>query len=345
MNRRRLLKLGATASVAAATEGCSAFLPENVTDDMTDAVMGKFLADLDGSVARIGEADMSKLFALGAKTGPEPPPRPGDVLLVKKALRSLSLTGAYRELDAKAKEHPGVKERVEAAQPELDEAVLGMAALLGDLNEGDRVELQRRLDADPSLAKRIAEQLDEDMKRMDMPPERRLRLRRLAQHITWRLERQPVSVLLDEYVDKVDKVARRVGYDEQLKRQIAARAAASSLLTWRDPATAAAETAAATETHPELRAWEERLEEDERLKKGACSSSSDGSVAMTVGGVVLGVSGALAIGGGIAVASGGLAGAYVLTAAGVLLLVGLIVLIVGAVMDIDSTPSRCAEGA
>ena len=280
MNRRRLLKLGATASVTAATQGCSALLPEHMTDDWTDATMGKYLAELDGSMARIGKADLSKLFALGAgsaapKAAPEPPPR-RDVLLVKKALRSLTLTGAYRELDVKAKEHPGVKRRVEAGQPELDEAVLGMAAILGDLNEGDRVELQRRLDADPSLAHRIAEQLDEDMKRMDMPPARRMRLRRLAQHITWRLKNQPVSLLLDEYVDKVDKVAKRVGYDEQLKRQIAARAAASALLSWRDPRAVSEETAAALDgsvSEPARQEWKERE---------CTSSGSAGATAMTV---------------------------------------------------------------
>jgi hypothetical protein len=330
MKRRRMLELGIVGGVAAAATGCAAVAPATRTADWQDPELGGFLADLDASMARIGAADVGNLFALGKSADP---PGIGEERLVKKALRSLVMTGAYRELSDKAKRHDGVKARVEAVQPELDDAVLGVAALLGDLNEGDRVELQMRLKDDPKLPNRVAEWLDGAMSRMNMPTARRLRLRRLAQHVGWRLEHQPVSVLLEEYVAKVDKVSRRIGYSEELKRQVATRALSSSLLAWQDPATALNQAGANQAEPPENAA----------PTVDCTTGSPRGTTAVTVGGVLLGVSGALAIGGGVALATSGLGGAvFVLTAAGVLLLAGLITLIVGLVLR-SGAPAPCKE--
>ncbi|MCA9618683.1 MAG: hypothetical protein KC731_06670 [Myxococcales bacterium] len=350
MDRRELLRMGALAGATVATGGCASLAPDGVAPstggDTVDPGLAGLLAELDASLARVGRSNLEGLFDLskaargGDASAQAPRSRPGEELLVKKAIRSLLVTGAHREVDVDQRQHPAVIARLDAMASEMDDAVLGFASLFDGLNAGDRVELQRRLDDEPDLTGRVAEWLDGYMGELQMPSERRLRLRSVAHHVTWRLQNQPVSALLDEYSEKVRKVARRVGYGEELQRQIAARATTASLLGFPESGPAAHDEGQGDWSPPLSPPPEEPLppSHPEDPRYGTCYDRYErpGSISLTVGAVLAGVGGAMGIGGGIALATGSIAGAFILTAAGVLLLAGIILLIVGAVVSANA---------
>jgi len=243
MERRRFLHLGAAAGAAVAGgSGCGQLLgtPASATADLPD--MDAFFAKLDGAMEAVAKGDpLAALVAprCSVKHGQSSKDRdPGeskqpfsdrDKLLIQKSLRSLLLAGAVHELPEAARHHPGMMARLNAGMGEMDEAVFGMTELLEGLSPGDRVELGRRIQKDPGLPMRVAESLDADASALKVPHQRRLRLRRLASHVSWRLKNQPPESLLDEYTTKVRRLAARNGYDEELQRQLAARAGTAVL--------------------------------------------------------------------------------------------------------------------
>lgn len=240
MDRRQFLQLGAaTGAVVATSTGCMSLLGD-ARSVGSDADMDRFLGKLDTAMKSIADGvPMSELAR--ARRAPcstseadaNSPPAAygaGELRLVQKSLRSLLLVGALHELPEPARHHPGMVARLNHAMPEMDEAVFGMTQLLADLSPGDRVELQRKLQREPDLPMKVAEAIDADASALNVPFERRTRLRNLASHVAWRLRNQPAGLLLDEYVTKVRKAAARSGYDEALQRRLAVQASTRALL-------------------------------------------------------------------------------------------------------------------
>lgn len=387
MERRRFLQLGAAAGAAVAGgTGCSTMWASAAatTPDLPD--MESFFGKLDAAMAAIAGGTPLGDFAAKrcAANDPAPardgrdadPPKrsfaPGERLLMQKALRSLTLVGAVHELPEHARQHPGMLARLKAGMPEMDDAVFGMTQLLADLSRTERVELRRRLQREPDLPMRMAEALDAQAKRHQIPLERRLRLRRLASHVAWRLRNQPPDILLDEYVTKVRKVAARNGYDEQLQRQLAARASTAALLSYpaaisgaapgqgqpaqpatsplpgppvTSPSTAAPSPAPApapaephTVTYPNAPYSPTPVGEAEECGEG----DDAGSSLVTAGGIVMGVGAAIGAIGGVILAAEAWPGVIFLTVGGVVLLTGLVILIVGAAIGSDDE-SECSS--
>ncbi|MBW2453267.1 MAG: hypothetical protein JRI68_02100 [Deltaproteobacteria bacterium] len=246
MERRRFLHLGAAAGAAVTGgSGCGLLLggPASATADLPN--MAAFFAKLDGAMEAVANgdplADLVGPRCPAAKRGQpsnersadtqqtHQPFSPNDKLLVQKSLRSLLLAGAVHELPEAARHHPGMVARLNAGMGEMDEAVFGMTELLEGLSPGDRVELGRRIQQEPGLPMRVAESLDADASALQVPHERRLRLRRLASHVSWRLRNQPPENLLDEYTTKVRRLAARNGYDEEMQRKLATQASTAAL--------------------------------------------------------------------------------------------------------------------
>jgi hypothetical protein len=340
-------------------------MPDTLGDSWSEPEMDGFLAQLDATMARIGNSPLTGLFDLGGKRE-APKPSAADVLLLKKSLRSLALAGAHRELEGSAKAHPAVMRRIEAAAPEMDDAVFGVTELLEGLNAGDRVELQRRLRSDPEIPKRVAEWLDGHAASLNVPLERRMRLRTLAKHTTWRLANQPVGAIMDEYVDKVRKMAGRLGYQEELQRQIATRATTGALLGWQDqidpttppgtpPGTPPSTPPGALPAAPPAPYPAPPYPPGGQPPPGyyypppmvavpCVPKGSNNSGLITAGAVMLGIAGVGGIVGGVVLAAGSFAGAITLTVAGIVLIVGLIILIVGlATSGNDSNLPECPE--
>jgi hypothetical protein len=389
MERRDFLKASAVcgAAVASAGGGCAAVGVDTATPAMSPTPFGDmdaFLAGLDKMLGEIAKGKPLKSLVGSPEklTSADPGSAfrtPRGEQLFRKSLSSLYLVASFHDLPEEQRLHPGMQARMWRAMGDMDEAVFGTAQMLEELKPSERLELQKRLKDDPDLAMRIGEELDNSATEAGMSPERRLSIRALASHISWRLKNQSASVLCDEYVGKVRKVASRRGLTEETQRKIAAGAMSSGAL-WEEqarlaesrlnpiskglfgsqqplppppapPAGTATTAPTAAQPAPSAAPQPAPTHEPHSYKSPDYSSASEppprypidgeseskdkpGSTAITVGGVLLGLS--LVVGlVGLAVAanssslSGGILGAFVVTAAAVLLLAGLITLIVG----------------
>lgn len=397
MERRDFLKASAVVGGAAVagggcatagldSSGASAASPTPFGD------MDAFLAGLDTMLEEIAKGKPLKNIVPSPEDLTSADPQsafrtPRGEQLFRKSLSSLYLVASFRDLPEEQRLHPGMQARMWRAMGDMDEAVLGTAQMLEELKPSERLELQKRLKEDPDLAMRIGEELDKSATEAGMSPERRLSIRSLASHITWRLKNQSASVLCDEYVGKVRKVATRRGLTEEAQRKIAAGAISSGAF-WEEqarlaesrlnpiskhlfgaqqplpppppppPGTAAAPPATAAQPAPSAAPQPAPTHAPHKYRSPAVltggkdppgyvrsySRSDDakkredddkpGSMAITVGGVLLGLGLVIGVVGLVVAAesssiSGGVGGAFVLTAAALLLISGLITLIVG----------------
>lgn len=340
IRRRRFLKVGAAAGVAAATGGSCAGLGSILgteeaapSSSLTAAQMDAYIARLDRGMKEISKQSFMEGIVSSKSAGsPEMKARAKETdALVKKALHTLLFTGMYNDLPEENRTHPGMQARLDKAMPEMDEAVFGMTGKLAALSPAERSELQRALRQQPDAGLKISEALDDYAKKIGVPLKRRLQLRSMLTNLSWRMRAQSPSLLIDSYVEKVQKVAVRNGQSEELKRYLAT--AVSTELLWRQqkPATHAAvnprDVRVDPPKGPELPHKKKKrppLQSEKKKKRGGG--------AITAGGVLMGIGGAALLAGGIILATAGIAGAFVMTAGGVILVVGLIVLIVGLVL-------------
>lgn len=264
---------------------------------------------------------------------------PLDQQLLRSSLRSLLLTGSVKDLPERHQRRPEVVARLAAASPEVDFAVYGMTERLGGMTEAELAEIQERLRADPKAASGVADRLAEEAQAMGIPLSRRLHFRRLINHVVWRLQNQPASLLIDEYTQKVVRhtrqIEKQIARDPGLSRHLLAspaEAARWKALTMQvsarsqsedDPA--AAESAAELEAPAASTPPPVTDPKTERRRRRARPLMIAGASLMGAG------VGVMALGVGLLFSPVGIAGAFVMTAAGVLLVTGMILLIVGAV--------------
>jgi len=215
-----LAGLSGAAGTGCATTGSAA---KGSLDPAAMPDMDAFLSRLDHSMESIASGSPLRAFFR------DDPRRPHEQL-VKKSLRSLLIAGSFRDLSEEQRAHPGMQQRMRDAMSEMDEAVFGMTHVLARYSPDERVRIREVLNEDPELGMRIAESLDGDAVSAGVSAARRLHLRTLSSQLTFRLKHQPVTTLIDEYVGKVQKVAARHGYTEELQRRIAAKVVSGSLL-------------------------------------------------------------------------------------------------------------------
>ncbi len=102
--------------------------------------------------------------------------------------------------------------------PEMNEAVFGTTALLSSLTTADHQVLQQNLRHNPDAGPQLVAALAGHGEKLGVPGKRREQLRNIVQQSTWRLQKQPPALLIDEYVGKVEKAARMHGQLEELRR-------------------------------------------------------------------------------------------------------------------------------
>ena len=231
--------------------------------------------------------------------------------LGRKALRVLYLTGIFQDLPEDARLDPRVQERVRRAMPEMDEAVLGMAGLLKQTSPAERAGLKQALQERPELVDQIGEALDSGAGSADIPMKRRLHLRRIIKHVAWRMQRQSPTAVIEEYTDKVGRMAERHGAPEQLQRALVAQAAGQ--LLWDGEAGARMDLA------------------PDGFGSGDGEPEPSGTAALTAGGIMLGFGVLTGLASYAIVLSGGFAGVFGITLGVVTIIAGLVFLLVGAV--------------
>lgn len=233
MDRRDFLRMGAFAGAAAAT---------GTTEPTAEAArppidMDAFLARTDAQLAGIGER-----HGLGTLLPPLRPDaseteraagRRAEELL-HKSMRSLLVAGILHDLTDEERAHPKLVARVRAAMPEMDEAVFGMVDLLARLSPADKIDLRDAVDEDPDLPGRVFEALDRESAELGISQRRRLHLRSIGTQIAYRMRHQSPGAVVDESVDRAERLIVHHGGNEVWRERMAAAAANEVFWTMRD---------------------------------------------------------------------------------------------------------------
>ncbi len=218
MKRRELL-FGGAASVAVATaEASAATVPQPRFDaaaveaalERIDQRMSSF-KELDFSPRSASNPQEEELFAARTR-------------VTRAALRTLYFTGAFMEFEEHERLHPAVQARMARMQPEMDDAVDGMATFLEALTPADHRKLQDELKRDPQLSLRVGEQLQQVATEDGMGFSRRVDLRLAIDDFTRRMKSQNPALLVDPYVQKTRKVQANPGTIEERERALQIRA-------------------------------------------------------------------------------------------------------------------------
>lgn len=233
MKRRDLLKVGAAAGLYGVLPSSSACVsPSGVFRHSTNASapdMATFLPAFDQTMANLGK------HSVAAQLLPDTSRHlvaEGSVELdrMSRAMRVLYVTGSLHDLPLESQLDPGLQQRMRAYAPEMEHTVHEITDMIRGLPADRRKHLQKRLREDPALPAQLGEQIKE------LAANARMRRHRGNQVVEgmkingWRLRKQPPSMLIDEYMDKVDRVAPRGMSQAVLHRKIAAIVGSNAML-------------------------------------------------------------------------------------------------------------------
>lgn len=324
MDRRRFIENATTATlgaVALGPTGCAGALgsgPRPELPALSDPELEGRLARLDAGLEQLrGVSLYEDMFSV------ETLARRPDLRqyaertngMARRAMRSLLTAGTILDLPPASRSHAEVQRRLQAQSEELDESVLETTGYLAALPPDHRVQLAEVMRAQPALALDFVDAIDRRTEALGLGDASRRQLRNMGREVSFRMTRQAPSLVIDEYVGKVERIAARRGVEVSAQRWLTT--AALEEVLW-SPVAAGLSTTGAPGTAP-------------NNKKNI----------LIAGGVLTGIGTVLLVAGGLVISgSGSIAGAFMLTGGAVLLLVGLIVLLVGA-----SKRSRPAEGA
>lgn len=141
---------------------------------------------------------------------------------VRKTMRSLLLAGSFGDLSEAGRAHPGMQARLWNSMQEMDDAVFGMNEILTSLTPTERADIGRLMREDATAAPRILDTLDQEGLKAGVNEKRRAHMRDIGKHVCFRM-RQSTSLFIDEYDDKVQKVAARDSSLEAVQRRMMAQ--------------------------------------------------------------------------------------------------------------------------
>ena len=232
MDRRDFLKAGALAggSVGLGALGCGAAL-EGAASVAVPSVAELAALDMEGYLRRLdtslgfiqSSSSLTGLFSNEAAQEARKDARfEGAEALIRGTLRSLLLAGSVADLPDAGRAHPGMQARLWASMQEMDDAVSGMNTMMTSFAPTERSDMNRALREDPTLAPRVLQALDEEGVKAGVNDKRRAHLQAVGRHAFFRL-RQSTSAFIDEYGEKLQKVAARDASAEAFQRRLMAQ--------------------------------------------------------------------------------------------------------------------------
>jgi hypothetical protein len=216
--RTFLVAAGGVAAASLGASGCTAALARAAADRVDSEVVADFLGRFDHALDEIdAQPVMRRLIEevhgadalAGASREVEERVADGD-RLGRRVLRFLTVAGMIHDLPREERSARSVTERLERIGPELDETATEITRLVGTCPAWVR---RRAHDAlrDPDVVMQLGEALDARARDIGMGPAGRSRLRATCTHVTGRLRRQPPDLLIDETLDKVERLAAGQG--------------------------------------------------------------------------------------------------------------------------------------
>lgn len=209
MKRRDVFKLGAGVAAGFALGGTGCALPgvRQDGDRLVPEDMEAFLGGWDASLAKTRESRFVESFAENAAGGHlteemRQALAPSEKLF-QDMLHAMLLTQSFRDLSQEAQLHPAVQDRMARQLGAVDATVMAVTDRLAALDQGQKTEIQRLLAEKPDLTMRIAETLNEEAARAGVTRNRRIQLRGMMTHASFRLGKNDPGTVIDEYVGKV----------------------------------------------------------------------------------------------------------------------------------------------
>jgi hypothetical protein len=220
MKRRELLFGGAAAMGASAAHAGTQNPGQPAPPVYDPESLEATLAKMDKRMAALSELDLRPPRA----TNPaEAELLEARVRVARAGIRSLYMLGVFTELEEHERAHPGIQARMKRMQPEMDEAVDGMATFLESLTPEDHKRLQKALKDDPGLGMRVGEQLEQVAKEDGFGFTRRANLRVGIDDFTRRMKTQNPSLVLDPLVRKTRKIQANPGTAKEREDLFASR--------------------------------------------------------------------------------------------------------------------------
>lgn len=337
MNRRDLLKLGV---VATSAPGCATVLSA-AAPVVPESIVSIF-AKLD---AQLNELDSGPVLERLVGDVPNrqhvhtaPKFQEGDAL-ARKTLKALLVASTFQSLTPEQWQQPMVTERLTNSMADLDEATLGMTAMLEQLPQQDRKSVGKALRDDPNLGMRIMGAIDEHASDYGVPLEARTKLRAASAQAVSRMRQSP-DLIISEVTGKIRKLEARHGVTEEARRRLGTSMASLALFQDAQPAEGGGLPTPPPLPVPNREPIESSITpntpqsaEAEREERKAIAEQrrrqerkTTGIVMMTVGGISLGIGGLLLLTGNlVAITVGVLLGAS-----------GLVTLIIGLIIFLAS---------
>jgi len=202
MERREFVVAAGASGLAALTSKsrAAAAQPSPLRPPVVIPDMDTYLSRMDAGMERIGRWSPSSEFP--AFNGD----RAAADSLARKSLRTLYATAMFADLPRDKQADPRMQERMWAALPEMDEAMDEMEAFLRTRSHEEWEMLQAVLQRPEEVGARIAQALDHEAEISGVSEARRAQTRELMEYTVWRLRNQPPELLVNEYLEKVEKV-------------------------------------------------------------------------------------------------------------------------------------------
>jgi hypothetical protein len=221
MDRRGFVRTTFLGGLAAGGTACATSGPDaNRTElPLDNDELDAKLAQLDRSMARIHSRTSREWFLRQRDVEQPTPEEQEDFLedgdIVQSSIRSALLVSSIAELPEANRSDPRVLERLATHSDEADFAVFGSLARFRALKQAELEELDQMFAATPDLGSRVVEDIDELASSLGVARSRRLHLRSMANHLSWRLERERFSSVLQDTMTKVedmlDMLVRQLG--------------------------------------------------------------------------------------------------------------------------------------
>ncbi len=219
MDRRDFLLNSALGAAGLASAGSLGGTSKLLRPRAPSQDMAAYLDRFDNGVGRIREWSISSSV----------PDFHGDAALLDslgpKCITTLYATGMFGDLPVECQAHPGMQDRMWALQPIMDESIAGITALLSRQGPEDLTRVRSALGERPAFLSQITEVLDGEAAKSGLSDARRHQFRTQMMQVGWRLQHQPPSLLVNEYLAKVEKVAASDIQAEARQRWLAARVA------------------------------------------------------------------------------------------------------------------------
>ncbi len=235
MDRRDFLS-GALAagagSAAVSSIGCAPTLQQLPREVMTDAEADEILSRLSHSLPAARDARLVSGIVRAERPAAHDAMR--DYLdvadeLASKALMGLVVGGAFGQIPAGKAPNDRVKRRLEELSPALDDHLIACTALLAQMPARQKADLDDVFRARPDVPMRVGELLDLNAGGADVAPGTRGKLRRIVADLTARARAQRFSVICDEYLDKMHRVAAYHADEVAFAREVASHATVAAL--------------------------------------------------------------------------------------------------------------------